>query len=36
VALAIQQGATDLKADLLVHNVAVLALMERLGRTTRT
>lgn len=35
-ALAIQQGATHLRADLLEHNAAMLALMERLGRTTRT
>lgn len=35
-ALAIQQGATHLKADLLEHNAAMLRLMERLGRTTRT
>lgn len=35
-ALAIQQGATHLKADLLEHNEAMLRLMERLGRTTRT
>lgn len=35
-ALAIEQGATHLKADLLVHNSAMLALMERLGPTTRT
>jgi GNAT superfamily N-acetyltransferase len=35
-ALAIQQGATHLKAELLEHNRAMLALMQRLGRTART
>lgn len=34
--LARQQGATHLKAELLEHNVAMLALMQRLGRTRRT
>lgn len=34
--LARQQGATHLKAELLEHNVAMLALMQRLGRTRQT
>lgn len=34
--LAIQQGATHLKAELLEHNRAMLHLMDRLGRTVRT
>jgi acetyltransferase len=35
-ALALQQGATHLKAELLEDNHAILALMERLGPTART
>ncbi len=35
-ALALQQGATHLKAELLDDNHAMLALMERLGPTART
>lgn len=35
-ALAIQQGATHLKAELLDHNHAMQRLMDRLGRTVRT
>lgn len=35
-ALAIQQGATHLKAELLEHNRAMLHLMQRLGHTVRT
>ncbi len=35
-ALALQQGATHLKADLLEDNHAILALLERLGPTART
>lgn len=31
--LAVRQGATHLRAELLEHNVAMLRLMERLGRT---
>lgn len=34
--LAMQQGATRLKAELLEHNTAMLRLMQRLGRTVRT
>jgi RimJ/RimL family protein N-acetyltransferase len=34
--LAMQQGATHLRAELLEHNAAMLALMARLGRTVRT
>lgn len=34
--LAMQQGATHLRAELLEHNGAMLRLMERLGRTART
>lgn len=34
--LAIQQGATRLKAELLADNAAMLSLMQRLGRTVRT
>lgn len=34
--LAMQHGATRLKAELLEHNSAMLRLMERLGRTVRT
>jgi GNAT superfamily N-acetyltransferase len=35
-ALAMQHGATHLRAELLEHNAAMLALMQRLGRTVRT
>jgi RimJ/RimL family protein N-acetyltransferase len=34
--LAVQQGATHLKAELLEDNLAMLALLHRLGRTVRT
>jgi GNAT superfamily N-acetyltransferase len=34
--LAIQRGATHLKAEMLDRNVVMLHLMERLGRTVRT
>jgi len=34
--LAMHQGATHLRAQLLEHNAPMLALMERLGRTERT
>jgi hypothetical protein len=34
--LAVQQGATHLKAELLEDNLAMLALLNRLGRTART
>lgn len=34
--LAMQQGATRLKAELLEHNAAMLRLMQRLGRTVIT
>jgi GNAT superfamily N-acetyltransferase len=34
--LAVRHGATHLRAELLEHNVAMLRLMERLGRTVRT
>jgi RimJ/RimL family protein N-acetyltransferase len=34
--LAVRQGATHLRAELLDHNVPMLRLMERLGRTVRT
>lgn len=34
--LAMHQGATHLRAQLLEHNAPMLALMERLGRTVRT
>lgn len=34
--LAVRQGATHLRAELLEHNVAMLRLMERLGRTVRS
>ncbi len=34
--LALHQGATHLRAELLEHNLPMLALMQRLGRTVRT
>lgn len=34
--LAVQHGATHLRAELLEHNTAMLKLMERLGRTVHT
>jgi len=34
--LAVHQGATHLRAQLLEHNAPMLRLMERLGRTVRT
>jgi GNAT superfamily N-acetyltransferase len=34
--LAVQRGATHLKAEMLDHNVPMLRLMERLGPTVRT
>jgi len=34
--LAVRHGATHLRAELLEHNVAMLKLMERLGRTVRS